>query len=179
MGLASFFGGKDDAISIYRKDLLAAVTDGDVERLRILLQKDIEAPPAVLDDVLTKTIKNNQPRMARMILEEGTGERTLGTSLLRSIVYDGKTELYRLLTDHGWQFGNYVPSENGGSYINQQKYMAKAYEADKLREELAAVRLELTALKKAKGMETGIETPAETALPAVTDDTPARRKLAP
>ncbi|MDI1228828.1 MAG: hypothetical protein PSY14_14200 [bacterium] len=147
MSLRTFFGGKDDPITEYKGQLVTAVKEGNIEALRILLQKDIEAPPAVFDAALAKAISNNQVRMARLLIE-APGSRTLDTGYLRSVVYDGKTELFRLLKDNGWDFASAVPSENGQTYAARLKFMDKDYEADQLRNELAAVKKELTQLKE-------------------------------
>lgn len=147
MSLRTFFGGKDDPITEYKSQLVKAVKEGNIEGLRILLQKDIEAPPAVFDAALSKAVANNQVRMARLLIE-ASGARTLDTGHLRTIVYEGKTELFRLLKDNGWNFAAAVPSENGQSYVARLKFMDKDYEADQLRAELAAVKKELTLLKE-------------------------------
>lgn len=147
MNLRALWGGKPDPVSEYKSQLVTAVKEGNIEALRILLQKDIEAPPAVFDAALAKAVSNNQVRMARLLIE-APGSRTLDTGHLRAIVYDGKTELFRLLKDNGWNFTAAVPSENGQTYVARLKFMEKDYEADQLRDELAAVKKELTQLKE-------------------------------
>lgn len=147
MNLRGLWGGKPDPVSEYKSQLVTAVKEGNIEALRALLQKDIEAPPAVFDAALSKAVANNQVRMARLLID-APGARTLDTGHLRSIVYDGKTELFRLLKDNGWNFAAAVPSENGQTYVARLKFMDKDYEADQLRAELAAVKKELTFLKE-------------------------------
>lgn len=161
MSIRTFFGGKDNPITEYKNQLVTAVKEGNIEALRILLQKEIEAPPAVFDAALSKAVANNQVRMARLLID-APGARTLDTGHLRTIVYDGKTELFRLLKDKGWNFASAVPSENGQTYVARLKFMDKDYEADTLRAELAAVKKELTFLKEncpqvkpASGVDTG------------------------
>lgn len=158
------FFGADDAVSAYRKELLAALNDGDVERLRDLLKRDIEVPPKVLDEVLNKAVKQNKIRMTRAVLAAG-GTRSLDIGTARGVVYDGHTEMFRLLSDHGWNFSSFVPAENGGSYIAQLRFMNKDYEADKLRQELQAVKAELTALRKAQGLPEPEEAPKPLSTP--------------
>lgn len=147
MSLRTFFGGKDDPITEYKGQLVTAVKEGNIEALRILLQKEIEAPPAVFDAALAKAVTNNQVRMARLLIE-APGSRTLDTGYLRAVVYDGKTEMFRLLKDNGWNFAAAVPSENGASYVSRVSFMEKDYEADQLRAELAAVKKELALVKE-------------------------------
>jgi hypothetical protein len=147
MNLRSLWGGKPDPISEYKGQLVTAVKEGNIEALRALLQKEIEAPPAVFDAALAKAVSNNQVRMARLLIE-APGSRTLDTGYLRAVVYDGKTEMFRLLKDSGWNFASAVPSENGQTYVSRLKFMDKDYEADTLRAELAAVKKELTLLKE-------------------------------
>ncbi|HYD17451.1 MAG TPA: hypothetical protein VEF76_03105 [Patescibacteria group bacterium] len=170
MSIRSFFGGKEDPISAYKSQLVTAVKEGDIEGLRLLLQKEIEAPPAVYDAALVKAVANNQTRMAKLLID-APGSRTLDHSHLRSVVYNGKTEMFRLLKDAGWNFAAAVPSENGASYVSQLRYMEKDFEADRLKAELAATQKELAALK-----ETCAAAPAASVNTGPIDDLPRRPK---
>ncbi len=175
MSIRTFFGGKDDPITEYKSQLVTAVKEGNIEALRILLQKDIEAPPAVFDAALAKAVSNNQVRMARLLIE-APGSRTLDTGYLRSVVHDGKTEMFRLLKDSGWNFAAAVPSENGQTYVSRLKFMDKDYEADQLRTELAAVKKELLQLREncaQNGPQNGLVTGP---LTGPLDDTPRHPK---
>jgi len=144
--------GKDDPVTAWKKELFAALKDGDVEHLKYLLKREIDAPPAVLDDVLARAISNNQVKMAVALLEKG-GVRTLENRSLQRVVYKGQTEMYRLLADNGWDFVRAAPGdEYNEQYLKLEKLMAKEFEVDKLKAELQAVKKELTDLKKAYGL---------------------------
>lgn len=144
--------GKDDPITAWRKELTAALKDGDVEHLKFLLKREIDAPPEVLDDVLAKAVAGNQVKMATAILNAG-GTRTLSHRTLNRVVYKGQTDMYRLLVDKGWDFVRSAPNdEYTEQYLKLEKLMAKEYEVEKLQAELKAVKKELLDLKKAYGL---------------------------
>lgn len=166
MGLREFFGGKEDAVAAWQREMRAAVKNGDVAQLRGLLDKPIEAPPEALDDILARTIKNRQMQMTRAVLEKD-GARSVDIGVLRQVVYDEDRGFYRLLAEKGWDFSRYVPSENGGSYLARLRYLQKDHECERLKEELQAARQEITQLRKAQGLP---EKPAEGR--SATDDPP-------
>lgn len=166
MGLGKIFGGKDDAVSLWKRDLLTALKDGDLEQFRFLLRKEIDAPPAVLDDVMAKAVKQNQLKITRAILETG-GRRTIDNGVLRQLVYDGKTDMFRLLVDHGWDFARAAPGGDGTAhYLGLERLMSKEYEVDRLKAELDATKAELSAIKKAYGVPEGGERKASVSTPA-------------
>ena len=103
MGISSLFDGKDDPVTAWRKEMAAAVKNGDLEHFKFLLKREIEAPPSVLDDILTLAVKSNLVKMTAAVLEAG-GRRTLDSGVLRQVVYENRTDMYRLLADHGWDF---------------------------------------------------------------------------
>ncbi|MDE1151828.1 MAG: hypothetical protein PW788_04745 [Micavibrio sp.] len=159
MSLRTMFGMQETAVAIYRRDLIAAVKDGDPARLQNLLKTNIDAPPETLNDPLERAVNKNQVRLADILLN-APGTRQLNSSVLRSVVYNGNTDMFRLLTDKGFDFAACTPSEQGASYVSQLRYMKKDFECDKLRRELEAAKTELTTLRRNAGLPPLEETPA-------------------
>jgi len=159
MSIRTMFGMKEDAVTLYRRDLIAAVKDGDPERLQALLKNNIDAPPETLNDPLSRAVSKNQVRLADILLN-APGSRQLDSGTLRQVVYNGHTDMFRLLTDKGFDFAACTPSEQGASYVTQLRYMKKDYECDRLRKELEATKAELTTLRRNAGLPPLEETPA-------------------
>jgi len=158
MSLKTFFGGTDDAVTIYRRELMQSVKDGDIVRLQSLLKSDIDAPPEALNDPLNRAVSKNQTRIAQILLE-APGTRTIDTATLRAVVYGERADMFRLLSDRGFNFAEYVPTQEGASYVNNLRYMQKDYECTKLRADLEAAKKELTTLRKAAGVPEPTEVP--------------------
>ncbi len=151
MSLRTLFGGTDDAVTIYRRSLMAAVKNGDTAQLQELLKSNIDAPPEALNDPLTRAVDKNQVRLAEMLLA-APGTRAISNSSLRSTVYAGNVDMFRLLVDKGFDFASAVPSEQANDYLVKLRFMRKDYECDLLRQQLLEAKKELTTLRKAAGL---------------------------
>jgi hypothetical protein len=135
--------------------LLQAVKDGNGQALDRLLESDIDAPPAVLGSALDKAAANGQLRLVARLLDGGARPHDIGTVTMRGIVLEEKKELFRLLTERNVDFSLYIYSSGNSPdsrYIRTLRYMKKDLEHDRLREELAATKAELSALKKEHGI---------------------------
>ncbi len=151
MSLRTFLGGTDDAVTIYRRDLMTAVKNGDTTTLQTLLKNNIDAPPEALNDPLTRAVSKNQVRLAELLLD-APGTRAIDNSTLRATVYNSNTDMFRLLTDRGFDFASAVPSEQANDYLVKLRFMRKDYECDLLRKQLVETKRELTTLRKAAGL---------------------------
>lgn len=166
MPLKDFFF-EPDPLTLYKREVIAAVKNGEAEKLRELLQKDIDAPPSMLNDALEKAVAKDMRKITEMLLK-APGTRTLDSGTLRQIVYDDRKDMFRLLTDHGFNFANCVPGEGASTYMGKLNYMQKDYECDQLRGEVAALKKELTELK------TGRNNPV--AVPAAAEEEPLAKE---
>lgn len=158
MSLKTFFGGKETAVDVYRRELMEAVKDGDIDRLQGLVKSNIDAPPDVLNAPLARAVAKDQTRLAKVLLD-APGTRTLDNDTLRAVVYNERTDMFRLLTDAGFKFSEYVPSEHGASYVTALRYMNKDYECAQLKAALEAAKQDITALRKLAGQPEPTETP--------------------
>jgi len=158
MSLKTLFGGKDTAVDVYRRELMQAVKDGDIDKLQVLIKSNIDAPPDVLNDPLARAVSKDQLRLAKVLLD-APGTRTIDAVTLRAVVYNERTDMFRLLSDAGFKFAEYVPSESGASYVTALRYMNKDYECAKLRAALEAAKEEMTALRKLAGLPEPTEAP--------------------
>ncbi|MBI1215095.1 MAG: hypothetical protein GC185_04660 [Alphaproteobacteria bacterium] len=151
MSLRTFFGGKDDAVTVFRNKLLDIVKNGNYNELDRVLQTEIEAPPAILGAALQKCAGAGQMRMTTRLLDAGAPLGALSFGTVRGVVLEQNKDFFRLLTDRGLDFSLYISSSSNNSdstYINRLNYMRKDLECDLLREELAALKSELAILKK-------------------------------
>jgi len=155
MGLKDLFFETNDAVSLYKRSLMAAIKDASPEKLQEVLKTDIDAPPEVLGGALDKTLRNNQLRLAEILLKAGAQAGQVSGGTVRQIVTDCNTKAYRMLREAGLNFDGYKPSENGSWFTDRNDWLKKNLECEYLREELAQVRNELTTLKETLGLPKG------------------------
>ncbi|MEZ0261327.1 MAG: hypothetical protein ACAH80_09980 [Alphaproteobacteria bacterium] len=151
MSLRKFFES-NDAVSVYKRSLMAAVKDASPEKLQEVLKTDIDAPPEVLGSVLDKTLRNNQLRLAEILMKAGAQASQVSGGTIRTLVQNYNSKAYRMLAEAGINFDGYKPSENGGWYVNCNDWLKKNLECEYLKEELAQVKNELSTLKESLGL---------------------------
>lgn len=142
----------DDPISVYKRSLMAAVKEASPEKLQAALKTDIDVPPEVLGGVLDKTLRNNQLRLAEILLKAGAQAGQVSGGTIRTLVQNYNSKAYRMLSEAGINFDGYKPSENGAWYVNCNDWLKKNLECEYLKEELAQVKSELTTLKESLGL---------------------------
>jgi len=151
MSLRSLFGGKDDAVTLFKKELMETVKNGDARALDMLLEREIDAPPAILGAALQKTVAQGQLRLATRLLDAGAPLRDLSFGTVRGVVLEERKDMFRLLAERGLEFSRYISSSSSGgdsSYRARLRFMAKDLECDQLREEVAQLKTEITQLKE-------------------------------
>lgn len=151
MGLMKYFES-NDPIAVYKRSLMAAIKEASPEKLQAALKTDIDAPPEVLGSALDKTLRNNQLRLAEILLKAGAKAGEVSGGTIRTLVQNYNTKAYRMLSEAGVNFDGYKPSENGAWYVNCNDWLKKNLECEYLKEELAQVKNELTTLKESLGL---------------------------
>jgi hypothetical protein len=150
MALKDWFEPSKDPVKVYRRELFAAVREANPARLQAVLQTNIDEP-AALNEALAKAVSSDRVKLAEMILN-APGSRTIDSGALRQVLSGDRKDMFRLLADYGVSFSGCLTGENSAHYVNKLSALQKDYECDRLRAEVAALKAEVTALKRAQGL---------------------------
>jgi hypothetical protein len=147
-----FFTTVQDPVADYRKAALEAVRSGDAAKLQEVLQRDVDVPGSLIDDIANRAIREDRLRLTEIVMKTGR-TRNLDQGTLARVITDNRKDMFRLLSDHGVDFAPCAApsSMTTSAFLERLAHMQKDYECDKLRAELAAVKRELTTLRAATG----------------------------
>jgi len=145
------FRKSTDKRSVFKADLKKAIREGDTAGLTLLLEGMGDLPKPLLLQALNNTLANRQIGLVTLLLKHGANPNALDTTL-RDIVYQRDFQLFKLFIDHGADFEAQTakaPRDNNYSRWYQANLQAlnKELECEHLREEIEALKKELTEIK--------------------------------
>lgn len=142
MGLFS----KNDRISTLKKALKGAVELGNVQELKELLRTIDDLPRVHLTPALERAIANNQLESTKLLLQHNASFKDVSRGIIHNVVLESRVPMFRLLSEHGINFSFFTPTDDATSnaYRHNVRFLDKELECLKLKEEIAALRKELT-----------------------------------